>query len=206
MSIIIAAKKLGMTQIFDETGEVVPVTVLAAGPCTVIGHRTEEKDGYTALRLGYQEVDDKKLNKPEAGVFKKVGVAAHKIIYEARVEPDELVPIGQVLGVEVFKQGDVIDVTGTSKGKGFAGFVKRHGFHRGPETHGSMNVRQPGSIGATNAERVFKGTRMAGHMGVRRVTVKSLKVVKVDTQKGLVLVKGAVPGFRRSIVFLRKGK
>lgn len=196
------ARKLGMTQLFNEDGTVFAVTVLEAGPCRVLGLRTKEKDGYGAARLGFGAVDRKKLNKPDAGVFKAAGVEAHKHVAEVRDLSG--VEVGQELKADTFAAGDLVDVTATSKGKGFQGLVKRHGFGRGPETHGSMNVRRPGSIGATDAARVFKGVRMAGQMGNVRTTVQGLKVVRVDLQRNLLLVKGGVPGSAGAVVLIRE--
>jgi large subunit ribosomal protein L3 len=195
------ARKLGMTQVFNPDGTVSAVTVLEAGPCRVVGLRTREKDGYVAARLGFQPVDGRKLAKPVAGVFKSAG--QEPVRHIAEVRDYEGVEVGQQLTCELFSEGELVDVTATSKGKGFQGMVKRHRFGRGPETHGSMNVRRPGSIGATDAARVFKGVRMAGQMGNERSTVQGLKVVRVEAERNLLLVNGGVPGAAGSLVMVR---
>jgi large subunit ribosomal protein L3 len=195
------ARKLGMTQLFNEDGTLSAVTVLEAGPCHVLGIRTKEKDGYSAARLTFREVAAKRLSQPRRGEFKKAGVEPAAHIVELR--DYEGVQVGQELTCDIFAVGDLVDVVGTSKGKGFQGMVKRHGFGRGPESHGSMNVRQPGSIGATDAARVFKGVKMAGHMGAARRTVQGLRVVRVDADRNLMLVNGSVPGSRGAVVVVR---
>jgi len=195
------AKKLGMTQLFNPDGTVTAVTVLEAGPVKVLGLRTQEKDGYSAVRIAYGPAKDGSLNAPRRGEFKKAGVDGHRHIVEVRNH--DAVEQGQELKAEVFKAGELVDVTSTSKGKGFQGLVKRHKFSRGPESHGSMNVRQPGAIGATDAARVFKGVRMAGQMGNERVTARAYKVVKVDSDRNLLMVKGGVPGAKGALVLVR---
>jgi large subunit ribosomal protein L3 len=195
------ARKLGMTQLFNADGTLSAVTVLEVGPCHVLGLRTKEKDGYEAARLTFAPVPAKRLNQPRRGEFKKAGVETAAHVVEFRDYGG--LEAGQELTCEVFAAGELVDVIGTSKGKGFQGMVKRHNFGRGPETHGSMNVRQPGSIGATDAARVFKGVRMAGHMGAVRRTVQGLKVVRVDAERNLVLVNGSVPGPRGEVVVVR---
>ena len=195
------ARKLGMTQLFRPDGTLSAVTVLEAGPCRVLGLRTPEKDGYTAARLAFESVDARKLTKPLAGEFKAAGVDAARHIAEIR--GSEGLQSGQEVTCEIFAEGELVDVTATSKGKGFQGLVKRHRFGRGPETHGSMNVRKPGSIGATDAARVFRGVRMAGQMGNVRTTVQGLKVLRVDAERNLLLVNGGVPGPKGSIVLVR---
>src|SRR5579859_1416655 len=196
------ARKVGMTQLFNPDGTLFAVTVLQAGPCHVLGLRTVERDGYSAAQLTFEPVPDKRLNKPELGVFKKAGVATARHVVELR-DPEGL-EVGQELRCEIFAAGELVDVVATSKGKGFQGMVKRHNFSRGPETHGSMNVRRPGSIGATDAARVFKGVRMAGHMGSARRTVQGVKVVRVDLERNLLLLNGSVPGGKGSIVTVRQ--
>ncbi|HZV49409.1 MAG TPA: 50S ribosomal protein L3 [Candidatus Dormibacteraeota bacterium] len=195
------ARKLGMTQVFNPDGTVAAVTVLEAGPCRVLDLRTPERDGYRAARLAFGPVDARRLSKPRLGEFRKAGQEPARRIVEIRdyegVEP------GQELTCEIFGEGELVDVTSTSKGKGFQGMVRRHGFGRGPETHGSMNVRKPGSIGATDAARVFKGLRMAGHMGHVRATVQGLRVLRVDPQRNLLLVHGSVPGPKGGVVVVR---
>jgi large subunit ribosomal protein L3 len=198
------ARKVGMTQIIDDRGVAVPVTVLEAGPCTVVGLRTIEKDGYAATRLGFGAIAEKKVTKPAAGEFKKAGVKATRRIVEFRGEPDEGVEVGAELKADVFAEGDKIAVSGTSKGKGFAGVVKRHRFGRGPVTHGSHNIRQPGSVGSVDAARTWRGVKMAGQMGNVKVTQHGLTVVKVDVERNLLMVRGAVPGAKNAIVVLKE--
>lgn len=195
------ARKMGMTQVFNPDGTLSAVTVLEAGPCMVLGLRTPEKDGYTAARLTFGPVPPRRLAKPLAGEFKRAGVEAARHVAEVR--DYEGVEAGQELTCEIFAAGELVDVTATSKGKGFQGMVKRHGFGRGPETHGSMNVRKPGSIGATDAARVFKGVRMAGQMGNVRTTVQGLKVLRVEPDRNLLLVHGSVPGPKGAVVMVR---
>src|SRR5437764_830469 len=196
------ARKLGMTQLFNSDGTVSAVTVLEAGPCRVLGLRTVEKDGYAAAQLAFGQVAEKKLTQPVAGAFKKARLDAHRHVVEIR-DYDGL-EVGQELKVDLFAEGELVDVTSTSKGKGFQGMVKRHRFSRGPETHGSMNVRQPGSIGATDAARVFKGVRMAGQMGNVRTTVQGLRVVRVEGERNLLLLHGGVSGGTNAIVLVRQ--
>jgi large subunit ribosomal protein L3 len=198
----ILARKMGMTQIFNPDGTLAAVTVLETGPCRVLGLRTVEKDGYSAAQLAFQQVEEKRLTKPVLGAFKKAGIDAARHVVEVR-DFDGL-EVGQELSCDLFAAGELVDVVATSKGKGFQGMVKRHRFSRGPETHGSMNVRRPGSIGATDAARVFKGLRMAGHMGAARTTVQGLRVVRVDSHRNLLLVGGGVPGARGSLVLVKQ--
>jgi large subunit ribosomal protein L3 len=196
------ARKLGMTQLFNPDGTLSAVTVLEAGPCRVLGLRTVEKDGYAAARIGFGEARKAAVTKPLAGEFKKAGVdvVAAKVV---EIRDAEGVEVGQELGPDLFAEGELVDVTATSKGKGFQGMVKRHRFGRGPETHGSMNVRQPGSIGATDAARVFKGVRMAGQMGNRQTTVQALRVLRIDAERNLLLLRGTVPGPKGAYVIVR---
>ncbi len=203
----IIGKKLGMTQIFAPDGTVTPVTVIKAGPCVVVQRKTVSSDGYEAVQLGL--VEDKAprhVNKPMKGHFAKAGIPPTKVLREFRLENarDEA-KVGDKVLVDLFAENDVVDVIGTSKGRGFAGFVKRHGFSGGRASHGSMFHRAPGSIGASAyPSRVIKGTRMAGHMGVERNTIKNLRVMKVNTEENLLLVRGAVPGPNGSVVLIRK--
>jgi len=190
----ILGKKLGMTQVFSPDGRVIPVTVVQAGPCIVTQIKTEEADGYTAVQVGFGDIKERKVNKPMAGHFQKGGVAPRRYLREFRVDTTEGLEVGQEIKVDVFKPGDEVAVTGISKGKGFAGVVKRYHFHGGPASHGSMTHRKPQSAGATDAARTFKGTKRPGHMGAERVTQSGLKVVRVDAEKNLLLIKGAVPG------------
>ncbi|MDP8201390.1 MAG: 50S ribosomal protein L3 [Candidatus Tenebribacter burtonii] len=199
-------KKIGMTQIFDENGNVVPVTVIQAGPCRVIHRKSKEKHGYEAIQIGFEEVDEKKVSKPMLGHFKKHNSPAYKYLREFRLKLYTDVKEGEVFDVSMFEEHELLKITGTSKGKGFQGVMKRHNFHGFKATHGvHESYRGPGSIGqcATPA-RVFKGKKLPGHQGVDKVSVLNLQVVKVDVEKNLVMVKGAVPGHRNSIVRLRK--
>jgi len=200
----IVGRKIGMTQVFDEeTGGVTPVTVIQAGPCPVVSVRTQEADGYDAVQLAFDEVPERKLTKPRLGVLKKAGVAPHRRLLEIR-GPHELTA-GETVTVESFEPGDKVKVSGISIGKGFAGTIKRHNFSRGPVSHGSHNVRAPGSIGASaTPSRVFKGQKMAGQMGAKRVTQIGLRVHSVDLEENLLLVKGAVPGPKNAIVEIRE--
>ncbi|PPD58256.1 50S ribosomal protein L3 [Dehalogenimonas etheniformans] len=200
----IIGKKLGMTQVYGEGGKAEPVTVLAVGPCTVTMLKTVEKDGYAAAQLGFGTA--KKLAKAEKGHTKDLGEFRH--LREFRLEDTAGIEVGAKIDAGLFADGELIDVTGTSKGKGFAGGVKRHGFHGGAKTHGqSDRHRAPGSIGSTTTPgRVYPGTRMAGHMGHEQVTVRSLKVVKADKEKNLLLVRGAVPGAKNGLILIKKSK
>jgi large subunit ribosomal protein L3 len=202
----IVGRKLGMTQVFDEeSGEVTPVTVIEAGPCPVVRVKTEESDGYEAVELAFVEVPDAKATKPRIGHLKKNGVAPHRHLVEFR-GGSELVP-GESVTVEAFEPGDAVKVSGTSIGKGFAGTIKRHRFSRGPTSHGSHNVRKPGSIGSSaTPSRVYKGMKMAGRLGGKRATQVGLTVHSVDPEHNLLLVKGAVPGAKNSIVEVREEK
>jgi large subunit ribosomal protein L3 len=200
----IVGKKLGMTQVFDpETGGVTPVTVIEAGPCPVVIVRTEAEDGYDAVQLAYEPVAERKLSKGEIGHLAKNGVEPHRHVREFR-GPTELVP-GETVTVEAFEAGDKVKVSGIGIGKGFAGTIKRHNFHRGPVSHGSHNVRAPGSIGASaTPSRVFRGTKMAGRMGGKRRTQLGLSIHSVDADRNLLLVKGAVPGPTNGLVEIRE--
>ena len=199
----IIGTKVGMTQLFDaESGQVTPVTVIEAGPCPVVAVRTPEADGYTAVQLAFGAVKEKKLSRPRAGHLKAAGVAPHRTLIEFR-DAEGWNP-GDTVTVEAFEQGDQVKVSGVSRGKGFAGTIKRHRFSRGPMSHGSHNVRAPGSIGASaTPSHVYKGTRMAGQMGSQRVTQRGLRVVEVDAEKNLLLVRGAVPGAVGGVVEVR---
>ena len=199
----ILAKKIGMTRIFDEEGRSIPVTVLEAGPCTVLAKKTVEKDGYQAIQVGFKPAKKNRLNKPAAGYFAQVEVAPLKHIRELRVHNTDHYAVGQEIKADIFKAGDYVDVTGISRGKGFAGNIKRHGQALGPRTHGSRYHRGPGSMGAVGPSRVFKGKKLPGRMGGDKVTVQKLKVVKVDAGKNLLLVKGAVPGPRNVLVLVK---
>jgi len=202
----IIGKKLGMTQLFDEeSGVVTPVTVIEAGPCPVVQVKTVESDGYEAVQLAFDPVAERKISKAEIGHLQKAGVDPHRHLVEFR-GPSELL-LGEAVTVEAFQPGDAIKVAGIGIGKGFAGTIKRHRFHRGPKSHGSHNIRKPGSIGASaTPSRVFKGVRMAGRLGGKRVTQVGLKVHEVDLEHNLLLVKGAVPGPKNGIVEIREEK
>ncbi len=204
MNKAIIGKKLGMTQFFTPEGRLVPVTVIEAGPCKVVQKKTVETDGYEAVQLGFGEKKEKKVTKPEKGHFDKAGVAATRVLKEFRLANCAELNLGDTVSVEIFAEGDKVDVTGISKGKGYAGTVKRFGTHRGPMAHGSKYHRGPGSMGACSTpSKVMKGKKLPGHMGVDRVTVQNLNVVKVDSERNLLLVKGAVPGARGSIVTVK---
>ena len=200
----IIGKKIGMTQIFDDNGKVIPVTVIEAGPCVVTAKKTDEKDGYTAVQLGFEDVKEKKLTKPELGHLKKAGVAPKKHLKEFRLEKSEL-NVGDQVKADVFAVGDKIDITGVSKGKGYAGVIKRWGAQRTPTAHGGGPVhRHAGSMGSgTDPSRIFKGKIGAGHMGCEQITVQNLDVVKVDPELNMIAVRGAVPGPKGGIVYLK---
>ena len=200
----IVGRKLGMTQVFDEeTGVVTPVTVIQAGPCPVVSVRTQDVDGYDAVQLAYDEVEERKLSKPKLGTLKKAGVGPHRKLVEIR--GPHVYTEGETVTVETFEPGDRVKVSGVSVGKGFAGTIKRHNFSRGPVSHGSHNVRAPGSIGASaTPSRVFKGQKMAGRLGGTRATQVGLRIHSVDPEENLILVKGAIPGPKNSIVEIRE--
>jgi large subunit ribosomal protein L3 len=201
----ILGTKLGMTQVFDEANRIVPVTVVQAGPCVVTQVRTQEKDGYQAVQLAFGAIDPRKVNKPETGHFTKAGLTPRRVLAELRTNDAGEYTVGQEITAEVFAGGAVVDVTGTSKGKGFAGVMKRHGFSGLGAGHGVQRKhRSPGSIGAcATPGRVFKGVRMAGRMGHVRVTTQNLTVHRVDAESGLLLIKGAIPGPKGSLVFVK---
>ncbi len=197
-------KKVGMTQIFDEKGNVIPVTVIEAGPCVVAQVKTTETDGYNAVQLGFGDIKDKHINKPEAGHFAKSKIANKKHLREFRLDSIEGMKVGDELKADTFQAGDKIDVQGISKGKGFQGVIKRHGQSRGPMGHGSMYHRRPGSMGPTSTPgRVFKGKKLPGHMGRVTVTIQNLDVVRVDMDKNVILVKGSVPGCKGAILKIK---
>ena len=199
----IIGKKLGMTQLFDANGNVVPVTVIEAGPCVVAQKKTIENDGYEAVQIGYGDLKASKVNKPMKGHFAKGDVAPKKVLREFRLEDTSAVNVGDIIKADAFAEGDAVDVRGTSKGKGYAGVVKRWNFGRLKESHGTGPVhRHGGSLGVIDPARVFKGKKMAGHLGNERVTVQNLSVVKVDAEKNIIAVKGAVPGPKGGIVVL----
>ena len=202
----ILGRKVGMTQVFAEDGTVVPVTAVEAGPIVVTQIRSLEKEGYNAVQVGYGEVNAKHVNKPMAGHYTKAGVSAKKYLREIRVDNLADVKIGQEFKADIFAAGDKVCVTGTSKGNGFAGVVKRWHFHGGDMTHGSMIHRKPQSGGATDAARTFKGVKRPGRMGGERVTVQGLTIVRVDTEKNLLLIKGAVPGANGGLIVVAKAE
>ena len=205
MNKFILGKKIGMTQVFNDAGLAIPVTVIQAGPCAVVQKKTVENDGYTAIKLGFSEVQEKKLNKPDKGLFAKIKVTSKKYLREFRTDDVDKYEVGQEIKVaDMFADGDSIDVSGISKGKGFQGTIKRYGQKGGPDTHGSMYHRRPGSMGAgTSPGRVYKGKKQPGHMGADKITVQNLNVVKVDTERNLLLVKGAVPGPKGGLIIVK---
>ena len=200
----IIAKKIGMTQIFDESGKVIPVTVVEAGPCVVAQIKTVETDGYNAVQLGFGDVKESKLNRPERGHFKKANVALKKHLREFRLDSLEGIKVGDEIKADTFEAGEKVDIQGKTKGKGFQGVIKRHGQSRGPMGHGSMYHRRPGSMGSTSTPgRVFKGKKLPGHMGVQTVTIQNLDVVRVDMDKNVILIKGSVPGPKGAILKIK---
>ena len=201
----IIGKKVGMSQIFDETGKVIPVTIIEAGPCVVVQKMTEEKEGYNAVQLGFEEVAEKKLSQPEQGHLKKAGVGMMKNLKEFRLEDDSKLEVGDVVKADVFAEGDKVDVTGISKGKGYAGVIKRWGQGRTPTSHGGGPVhRHAGSMGSsTDPSRIMPGKKQAGHLGVEQVTVQNLDVVKVDAELNLIAIRGAVPGPKGGIIYIK---
>lgn len=201
----IIGKKLGMTQIFSEDGKLIPVTIIEAGPCCVVQVKTIEMDGYEAVKVGFiEERKEKNISKPLRGIFKKAGTSMFRILKEFKVTG---LKVGDIIKADVFSKGDMVNISGISKGKGFQGVMKRHNFKGGPGSHGSMFNRAPGSIGASSfPSRVWQGMRMAGHMGSERVTIRNLKVVDVRPDQNLILVAGAVPGAKNSILEIRKGR
>lgn len=203
----ILGRKLGMTQVFEQDGRLTPVTVIEAGPCQVVQRKTAENDGYEAVQLAFGEIAPKRLTRPVRGHFARAGVPAARMIRELRVEDtDEFqsLAVGDELKADLFAAGDYVDVSGVTKGKGFAGMIKRWNAHRGPMSHGSMYHRGPGSLGATDPQRVFKGRHLPGRMGSERRTIQGLRVVQVDPEKNVILVAGSVPGPKGSFVLIRK--
>jgi large subunit ribosomal protein L3 len=199
----ILGKKIGMTQIFTDKGLAIPVTVIEAGPCIVIQKKTPEKDGYSAIQIGFGEKRERLFTKPLAGHFTKAGIRPLRFLREMLVEDPEVFQVGQEIKADIFAQGEKVDVVGTSKGKGFAGAIKRHGFHRGPMAHGSKYHRSPGSLGAKGPARVYKGRKLPGHMGTDRVTVQNLEVIKVDVDRNLIAVRGAIPGPKGGLILVK---
>ena len=201
----IIGKKIGMTQVFDENGNVIPVTVIQAGPCTVVQKKTVEKDGYASVQLGYADIKDKHVTKPMKGHFEKAGVAPKKVLKEFRLEDTDAYNVGDTVAVDAFADIAAVDVTGISKGKGFAGTIKRYHGHRTPMSHGGGPVhRHAGSMGACSSpSRIYKGKKMPGHMGAVKVTVQNLDIVKIDNENNLLVVKGAIPGPKGSVVTVK---
>ena len=205
MKKMILAKKVGMTQVFAEDGTLTAVTVLEAGPCVVTQVKTEEKDGYAAVQVGFEDIREKLVNKPKQGEFKKAGVSPKRFVREFRLENAAEYEVGQEIKADIFEVGDHIDASATSKGKGYQGTIKRFGQHRGPMTHGSKFHRHQGSNGsASDPSRVFKGKGMPGQMGNKRITIQNLEVVRVDAENNLILVKGAVPGPKKALVTIKE--
>lgn len=203
MAKVVLGRKVGMTQILTDEGKAIPVTVIEASPCVVTQKKTVETDGYNAVQIGFEEVRENLLNKPQKGHLNKAGVKPLRVLREFRVENVDEYEVGQEIKVDIFAEGDKIDVVGTSKGRGFAGVIKRHGYHRGPMSHGSKYHRGVGSLGAMEPARVFKGRKLPGHLGVERVTVQNLEVVRVDAERNLLAVKGAVPGPRGGLLVIK---
>ncbi len=207
MAKVILGKKLGMTQIFEADGRLIPVTVVEAGPCVVLQNKTEETDGYNAVQLGFGEIKEKHTTKPMKGHFDKAGVAPVKFVRELRLAAPSEYAVGDKIAADIFAAGELIDASGVSRGKGFAGTIKRHNFSRGPMKHGSKSHREPGSMGPMHSGpggRVIKGKKLPGRMGNQNVTVQRLTVVKVDAERNLILVKGAIPGATGSYVVLKE--
>ncbi len=201
----IVAKKVGMTQVFAENGTLVPVTVLEAGPCVVIQKKTIENDGYEAIQVGFGDIKIKHVTKPVKGHFDKAGVEAKKLLKEFRLENASTYEVGAEIKANIFEAGDRVDVSGVSKGKGYQGAIKRHGFHTGPMAHGSKYHRGLGSLSsATTPGKVKKGKKMPGHMGNENVTIQNLEIVRADADKNLILIKGSVPGARGTVVFIKE--
>ena len=199
----IMGKKVGMTQIFIETGESVPVTVIEAGPCIIVQKKKAERDGYSAIQLGFGDKRENLFNKPQKGHFDKAGVKPKRYLREVRIDDVDAYEVGQEIKTDIFAPGERVDVVGITKGRGFAGGIKRHGFHRGPMAHGSKYHRRPGSLAAKGPARVFKGRKLPGHYGAERVTVQNLEVIRVDAGQNLLAVRGAVPGPRGGLLTVK---
>ncbi len=205
MQMGLLGKKLGMTQIMEENGNIVPVTVLEVGPCFITQIKTKDTDGYSSIQIGYQAISEKKSKKPVTGHCKKANLPPLKYLKEVRMDESDISGFtsGQQIDISVFKEGEYVDISGRSRGKGFQGVVRRHGFKGGPATRGSMQHRKPGSIGGGNPQRVIKGRKMAGHMGNANVSVQNLQIYKIIPEKNIMMVKGAVPGGENGLVFVR---
>ncbi|MCZ6676258.1 MAG: 50S ribosomal protein L3 [Candidatus Poribacteria bacterium] len=206
MSNAILGKKIGMTQVFDDSGAAIPVTVVEAGPCVIVQIKTDERDGYSAIQLGFGSRNENKVNRPEMGHFRKADVKPHRFLREVRIDNTEGLSVGSTLDASIFSPGDFVDVTGTSKGRGFTGVVKRWGFAGGNKTHGGeQDHRRPGSIGHSSwPSRVFKGKKMPGRHGAKRVTTQNLQVIQADAERSLLLIKGAVPGPPNGLLIVKK--
>lgn len=201
---MLIGKKIGMTQIFEESGRVVPVSVVVAGPCPIIQVKTPEKEGYAAIQIGFDETKQSRVNKPETGHFKKAGAAVRRILREIRVDDAGAFKVGDMLDVKLFEGAKIVHVTGTSKGRGFAGTIKRHNFQRGRKTHGNKNYREPGSVGSSAyPSRTMPGKRMPGRMGGVKRTTRNLTLVQIDAENNLLFIKGSIPGANNGIVFVR---
>lgn len=199
----ILGTKVGMTQVFTETGVAVPVTVIEAGPCVVVQKKSTENEGYNAIQVGFGEKRENLFNKPSKGHYEKAGIKPKRYLREFRLEDVAVYEVGQEIKADVFAPGEKVDVVGTSKGHGFSGGIKRHGFHRGPMAHGSKYHRRPGSLGPKGPARVFKGRKLPGHYGVDRVTIQNLEIVRVDAERNMLAIKGAVPGPRGGLVIIK---
>lgn len=199
----ILGRKVGMTQLFTEGGKLIPVTVVEAGPCVVVQKKTVETDGYNAIQVAFGDIKENRVNKPLKGHFDKAGVQPKRYVREFRVDNVDEYQVGQEILADIFAEGEAVDVTGISKGKGFAGAIKRHGFARGPMAHGSKYHRRVGSLGAKGPARVFKGRPLPGRMGGERVTVQNLQVVKVDRERNLLVIRGSVPGNKNSLLIIK---
>jgi large subunit ribosomal protein L3 len=201
---MLIGKKLGMTQIFEESGRVVPVSIIEAGPCPIVQVKTLEREGYTAIQIGFDELKESRTNKPEQGHFKKANVTPRRILREIRVDDPSSFKVGDTLDVKLFEGARLVHVTGTSKGRGFAGTIKRHHFQRGRKTHGNKNYREPGSVGESAfPSRIFPGKRMPGRMGGVKRTTRNLTIVQIDAENNLLFIKGSIPGANNGIVFVR---
>lgn len=206
MPLGILGKKVGMTQLFDEKGSIIPVTVIEAGPCPVIQKRTTESHGYNAVQIGFDPKPERRVNKPDAGHFKKGNAAATRFVREIRGDETSGLEVGQNLSVSIFEAGENVDVIGTSKGRGFTAVRKRHGSKPGPKSHGSMYINRPGSMGGSSEPaRTFPGKPSSGHDGMLRITAKNLKIIKADAEKNLLIVRGSIPGANGGYVIIRKG-
>jgi len=201
---MLIGKKIGMTQIFEESGKVVPVSVIEAGPCPIVQVKTPDKEGYAAIQIGFDEVKESRVNQPEGGHFKKANVSPRRILREIRVEDTAAFKVGDTLDVKVFEGAKFVHVTGTSKGRGFAGTIRRYHFQRGRKTHGNKNYREPGSVGASAfPSRIFPGKRLPGRMGGVQRTTRNLTLVQIDAENNLLFIKGSIPGANNGIVFVR---